>query len=225
MKNILGMILLALFCHVPFIASATQGKVVESKYFDKQMVYVDRLYVLNDILEFSIFDISKVEIVDESGSAEIKITGIEVGESETAAPQTQVASLSGKVEVQNALPEIPKYFYKNLKQQILDLDVPLTLIPKNPPEYARPIKLSVKLKKVYLAPVKIDNDGNYVQPLSMKIYAQLKEQKSGTVLTRYYDSASSEFLLGVGPEALQTALNKISHRLTRDLSLFLRSKY
>lgn len=208
------------FLVLSFSVQASE-KVVESKYFDKQKIYTDKLYVLNDILVFSIFDISEVEIQDESGSAEIKLTSVE----SEGKPVAQVASLSGKKEIERVLPEIPKFYYKSLRQKILEYDVPMTLYSKNPPAYARPIKLSIKLKKIHLLPVKVNEDGNYVQPVEMKIYGQLKDEKKDEILTRFYDSAHSEFLLGLGPDSLSKSLNDVSTEMMKDLSLFLRTKF
>jgi len=197
----------------------TTGKIVPSKLFDKQMVFVDGLYVQNDVLEFSVFDISEVEIVDDSGSAKIQYTSVDGSE------KTQVANLSGEDEIRRVLPEIPKFYYTSLKKEILRREVPVTLYAKDPPDYAKPIKLAVKLKKIHLKPLKVSDDGNYIQPVEMKIYGQIKDKKSDQILTRFYDSDSAEFVLGSGSDELQKILGELSHGMMTDFVLYLKSRY
>lgn len=198
------------------------SKIVVSKFFDKQMMFNDDLYVLHDVLEFSVFDISEVEIKNDSGEAEVKVSSLDADGN----PKDQVvAAFSGKVEIENALPEIPKYFYKSLKSEILRKTVPVTLYPKDAPGYSKPLKLAIKLKKIQLLPVRLNGDGNYVQPVQMRIYGQIKDKKSDEVLTRFYDSDSTEFVLGSDPTVLSQALNKMSEHMMQDFAMFLKSQY
>lgn len=187
------------------------GKIVTSKFFDKQMLFNEDLYVLHDVLEFSVFDLSEVEIVDESGSAQVKLS--------------TTTNFSGKTEIENALTDIPKYYYKSLKSEILRKMVPVTLYPKDAPAYAKPLKLAIKLKKIHLKPVRVNDDGNYVQPIQMRIYGQIKDKKTDEVLTRFYDSDSAEFVLGSDPDVLRQLLSDLSHNMMQDFAMFLKSQY
>ena len=198
------------------------SKIVVSKFFDKQMMFNDDLYVLHDVLEFSVFDISEVEIKNESGATEVKVSSLDTA----GQPKEElVAAFNGKAEIENALPEIPKYFYKSLKSEILRKTVPVTLYPKDAPGYSKPLKLAIKLKKIELLPVHLNSDGNYVQPVQMRIYGQIKDKKSDEVLTRFYDSDSTEFVLGSDPAILSQALNKMSEHMMQDFAMFLKSQY
>lgn len=198
------------------------GRIVDSKFFDKQMLFNEDMYVLHDVLEFSVFDLSEVEIVDESGSTQVQLSTVDA---DGKTKDQKVASFSGKTEIENALSEIPKFYYKSLKAEILRKTVPVTLYPKDAPLYAKPLKLAIKLKKIHLKPVRVNDDGNYVQPLQMRIYGQIKDKKTDQVLTRFYDSDSAEFVLGADADVLRQALNDLSHNMMQDFALFLKSQY
>lgn len=179
---------------------AQTGRIITSKIFDKQMVFSDENYVLHDVLEFSVFDISEVSINDDT-------------------------DIKNKELIESQLGEVPRYFYKALKKEIHLQQVPVTLYPKDSPSYTKPIKFAVKLKKIQIKTQSINETGERVAVLQMQIYGQIKDKKTEMVLTRFYDSDSVELVLGQSSDAMNQALNDVSSKLMRDVSLFLKSQY
>lgn len=216
-----GHIGLLLFCFFSFSAHAVSGN-VDSKYFEKQKLYTEELYVLKDYLEFSVFDMSQMKLIDDSDISKGQET-IVLKEGQT--PQTENTSeiLNSKEEVTSFLKEIPKSFFRSLQSHIVKQKVPVTVYASQAPEYANPLKLYIKIKRIHLASAKQDQNGQWVQPIFLHIYGQIKDKKSGKILMRYYDSQSSEFLLG--KDQVKSTFEFLADNLMRDLALFLQTKY
>lgn len=206
-----------------------EGALVQSSFFDKQKIYTDELYVLKDFLEFSVFDLAEMEVFDQSGTkkyvdpqTEPVATGQKPVLTEPG-PQTLESGLSAEAEIRKILPESPKFFFKALKSALSRQAVPVTVYATEAPDYANPIKLYVKIKKIHLHPVEIDREGNYNQPLEIRIYGQIKDKRSGKILTRYYDSARGTFTLKKNQAA--QAFELAANDLMAALASFLKTRY
>lgn len=213
--------LFLLFSFLPISVFAVSED-VGSKYFEKHKLYTEELYVLKDYLEFSVFDMSQMKLIDDSGASKGQET---VLLKEGQAPQTENISttLNPKEEITSFLKEIPKSFFRSLQSQIVKQKVPLTVYANEAPEYASPLKLYIKIKRIHLASAKQDQSGQWVQPIFLRIYGQIKDKKSGKILMRYYDSQSSEFLLG--KDQVKPTFEFLADHLMRDLALFLKTKF
>lgn len=216
-----------------------------SRFFTKQVVYSDENYVLNDYLEFSVFDMSKMDFYDGEVKVNLKpVQPTSLNQPQTKKPSqtdsryvnidtvppavlepspTPTAPTGREDEVRTLLPEIPKYFYKNLKSAIVSNKVPITLDASNSPSYAKPLKLYIKLKKISLENPKSSKKGVTVQPVTLLIYGQIKDKASEKILTRFYDQETAEF--NVGEQNVATAIGAISQKMMLDLAGFLRTKY
>jgi hypothetical protein len=210
-------LLLLIFCLAtkPVFAQAKQGEL-----FDAIKVYTDKLLVMNDFIEFSEFDMSEIKFVNEAAPIGVSSTGQAIpGGSDAASAQT----LDGEAEIKALYDKLPQYFYVNLKREIYRNNLPVTLFPTQPPAFSKPIKLLIKIKKINLKPYEIQKSGNYLQPVSLRIYGQIKDKETDTVLLKYYDTENGSFTLGHG-EAAQT-IQIMIEKLMRDLVLYLKPKY
>lgn len=190
-----------------------EGAVVQSGFFDKQKIYTDERYVLKDFLEFSVFDLAEMEVIDQSGTKKYAPTE----------PPTQEPGLSAETEIRKILPEAPALFFKALKVAISSNQVPVTVYATEEPTFANPLKLYIKIKKIHLYPVEIDKKGGYNLPMEIRIYGQIKDKRSGKVLTRYYDSSRTSFVLKRN-QATQ-AFEMAADDLMRGLAQFLKTRY
>lgn len=186
------------------MAAATEGIVIKDKYFDALKPYTEKDFVLNDYLEFSVFDLSEIKFLDEAGDTNLQ------------------KKSSGQTEIKEILPEVPKYFYRALKREILKQKVPVTLFPTDSPADTKPIQLYVKIKLIHLKATLTEKDA-ISQPVLVRVYGELKEKKTGLTLAKFYDSAQSRFILGT--EGAQIAFQDMSQELMTDLAGFLRTKY
>ena len=159
--------------------------------------------MLKDYLEFSVFDMSQMKLIDDNENTPI--------------------ALNPKAEITSFLKEMPKSFFRSLQSQIVRQKVPLTVYASQAPEHANPLKLYIKIKRIHLLPAKQDRDSQWVQPIFLRIYGQIKDKKSGKILARYYDSQTSEFLLG--KNQAQPMFESLADGLMRDLALFLKTRY
>lgn len=184
----------------PVVRAATDGIITKDKYFDALKPYADKDLVLNDYLEFSVFDLSEIKFLDE----------------------TIHKTSSGQTEIKEILPEVPKYFYRALKREILRQKVPVTLFPTDSPAHAKPIQLYVKIKLIHLKATVTEKDVLF-QPVLLRIYGELKDKKTGLTLTKFYDSAQSKFVLGA--KKADVVFQNMSQELMMDLAGFLRTKY
>jgi hypothetical protein len=214
MKKILAMTLLCCVVFVHTQAIAKEPKVSKSKHFDALKVYFDKDYALNDTIEFAVFDMSDTKIINDSP----RITS-----NSKPGQESQDNSLSAQEELQASLDSLPKYFYQSLKKYILTNQVPVTLFPSKSPDYALPLKLYIKVKRIHLKPFTRNSQGNYGQPIEMRIYGQIKDKKTGKTLLKFYDAATSHFMLG--KKQAPRALSSITRQLMHDLSLYLKTKY
>jgi hypothetical protein len=156
----------------------------------------------------------KVDLTPDLAAAAAGTTPLQVTTKAAATPEK---------EIKEILPEIPKFFYKNLKNQIYHNKVPVTLYAKDAPSFASPIKLYVKLKKISLGQTYVDKKGRKIQPIAIKIYGQLKEKKTDKLLTRFYDSEAIEFAVGAGEAG--AAMDAVSNKMMQDLALFMKTMY
>jgi hypothetical protein len=214
-----------LFCALSASAMAA-GVDIESKFFTKQKVYSEDTYAMSDYLEFSVFDMSKLNLFINSKKIELKPQTPEkpITDTRTGAVEEPLVPMStAEKEIRAILPEIPKSFYKNLKKQLLLSKVPVTLYASHAPAYARPIKLYIKLKKVSLGASHAGRKGEILQPVSIKIYGQLKDKLADKLLTRFYDEESTEYVVESN-QAVQ-AFEALSDKMMTDLVQFLKTKY
>ena len=236
MKELL-LILALLLCAVP--VEAAEGGAPGVSFFDKQKNYTDELYVLKDYLEFAVFDMSQMEVIDRSGTK--KYVPPVVVEDKKTAPKgpkgvlalptetlSEVApedsrTISAETEVRNNLAEVPKFFFQSLRRLMLSQNVPITVCSKDAPDYANPIKLYIKIKKITLYPVEINKKGDYNQSILLLIYGQLKDKRTGKILTRYYDSARTSFVLTKNQVA--PAFASLAEDLMGGLVQFLSTRY
>ncbi|MBF0104333.1 MAG: hypothetical protein HQM16_03290, partial [Deltaproteobacteria bacterium] len=191
---------------VLFISLALHGGVYAKKkpveFFEAQKIILERDYVLNDSIEFALFDLSELKLLN--GSKEIDLTPDEETEGqdkEKNKTKEKAQSKEGakaktaakdKIKAENSVPQpppepltalddtlaelanLPAYFYKALDKQILGQGVPVTLYAANSPSYSKPLQLFVKVKRIHLGPSYPSADGiSRVQPIDMRIYGQL----------------------------------------------------
>lgn len=201
-----------------FVTTAASAQETAPRFFTEQKEYSDAPYVLNDYLEFSVFDMSKLNLFINSQKIDLRPTEPPPGG--VAVPQTESQA---EREIKAILPEIPKFFYKELKARIFKHKVPVTLFATDSPSYARPVKLYVKLKKISLAPGYTDKKGIALQPVGIKIYGQLKEKAGDKVLVRFYDAQTAEFPLG--QDQAGAAFNAMAAQMMDNLARYLKTKY
>ncbi|MFH1356565.1 MAG: hypothetical protein ABII18_05465 [bacterium] len=214
MKRLVTLFFLLSLVFLHTTALAKEPKVAKNKYFDAIKVYFDKDHALNDTIEFAVFDMSDTKIINDSPR---------IATNEKPDDENQNSSLSAQEEIQASLDTLPKYFYQSLKQYILANNVPVTLFPSKSPEYALPLKLYIKVKRIHLKPFTRNAQGQYGQPVEMRIYGQIKDEKTGKTLIKYYDAATSHFVLG--NKQAPKALASITQLLMSDLALYLKTKY
>lgn len=218
-KNIVFAVTLLFFSN----ATKAAGTDIVSKFFSKQKSYSEDLYVSNDFLEFSVFDMSKLGLFVNAKKVDLTPDLAAAAAGTTPLQVTTKAAATPEKEIKEILSEIPKFFYKNLKNQIYHNKVPVTLYAKDAPSFASPIKLYVKLKKISLGQTYVDKKGRKIQPIAIKIYGQLKEKKTDKLLTRFYDSEAIEFAVGAGEAG--AAMDAVSNKMMQDLALFMKTMY
>ena len=230
---------------LPAFAAKNPIKEAPSKYFTKEKVFTTDTFALNDYLEFSVFDMSKlvVTIAGQSISVQTLLakpaepTPVPVqatdkkGKTRAASPKPAVALSPPPIPLSplaqdfaRILPDLPKAFYKNLKRALAEVRVPITLYAASAPSYAKPIKLYVKLLTIDVPPVTTNKKGVRLQDVTFKIYGQLKDQKSDKVLLRFYDSAAAQYAADVSG-ALNEAVESMAGKTMQDLAQYLKSRY
>lgn len=238
-KNLFIMILASLI-----LVSQHSSAAKEEIPFDAIKTYTDRDFVLNDTLEFSLFDMSELKFINDS--SEIKLaTNFEDLDSispdnldEAKSPTSNTSPVEAnnsnpsmdsgsKVSALNVarqeLGDLPKMFYRSLRSAILSQKVPLTLYASESPSYSKPLKLFVKVKHIHLKPHVAQKDGTNLQPVAVRIYGQIKDKTEDTTLVKFYDTAEATFILD-GANA-RTAFEQIANEMMTDLATFLRTKY
>lgn len=206
--------------------NSAEAAVSEPAFFDKHKTYTDELYVLKDYLEFTVFDLSQMQVVDKSGTAkyvpeEQKEKAVEDLTGDL--PQLGQVQTSAEAEIRQAVDAVPKLFFAALKHQIQDKKVPVTLYATGAPDYANPIKLYIKIKEIHLLPVEISKTGEYFQPLIVRVYGQIKDKRSGKILIRYYDTAQTRFALK--KKQANAAFELVAEDLMGGLAEFLKTRY
>lgn len=182
----------------------------QAGFFDAVKMGADREYVFNDVIEFSLFDMSEIKFINDSKEVVVTREG-------------QRKKIKALDEAQSVLLELPRQFYKSLKGHILAGEVPVTLYPANSPAYAKPLELFVKIKRIHLKPHHALDENSYVQPVSMRIFGQIKDKKSGEILIKFYDVHEASFQLG--KNAATGAFDELANRLMHDLAAYLKTKY
>lgn len=195
-----------------------------AQFFTEQKIYTDAPYVLNDYLEFSVFDMSRMNLLVNSKPVDLHPaqTPESVVQDAAVAPAPPIESRSER-EIKAVLVDIPKYFYKSLKKQILNSRVPVTLYAADSPAFAKPVKLYIKLKKISLAASETDKKGASIQPIGIKIYGQLKEKASDKILLRFYDTGTTAFVLGENQAG--AAIAAVADDMMGHLADFLKTRY
>lgn len=203
-----------------FVISPTQAK-KKPAFFDAQKTLSDRDFVLNDSLEFALFDMSEIKLVNDSRKIKVVNTKKNTKSKDSKDVKNIISALK---ETQDKLEKLPSYFYKSLDSQILKQMVPVTLFPDNSPSYTKPLQLYIKVKRIHLKPNFLSDDGlTYIQPFHMYIYGQIADKKSKEVLIKFYDSAKCSFKLK--HNKVINCFKDTSNQLMQDLALYLRTKY
>lgn len=221
---------------VGFAAETDSAKI--SQVFDDIKIVTDKDYILHDFIEFSIFDMAEMKIVNDTPLApelippapppvlapkkkgkKVKIASIKEDAKKIELPPSTI----GEKEIRDNLTILPKYFYKSLKQAILSNKIPVTLYPKDAPGFSKPIVLYIKVKSLHFAPEAKDKTGQNIQPFTLRIYGQIKDKQADQVLMKFYDSVTLEFSTGTGQA--QPTLANASVKLMQDLAQYLKSKY
>jgi len=179
------------------IATSALAQTQDSKYFDTIKIYLDRDYILNDTLEFTVFDMSEIKVINESKR--------------------------GFQQAKSSLEGLPKKFYSNLKKQINKQRVPITLYSSYSPDYAKPLQLSIKIKRIHIKPTKASSADKPQYQIAMRVYGQLKDKNSNEILFKFYDSQTS--IYNSGKRQADNALNTISNKMMKNLALYMRTKY
>lgn len=183
------------------VSSAAWGAVdnpYKTEFFEAAKTYVDKDYALNDVVEFSIFDMSEVKFINELDDATLEKT-------------------------KNALMTLPKLFYQNLKKAVFSELVPVTLYPSDAPAHTKPLKLAIKIKSIELKPITGEERELPTPSVSLRMYGQIEDKKTGEVLLKFYDSGSEVF--STDSEDAGVIYDKISAKIMKNLALFLKSKY
>ncbi len=224
MTRVLFLILcLALF------SSTVHAEDQAARYFSSAKVYAEREYVLNDVVEFALFDMSEATILDgdlpapivpvpAANTAAVKSTG-----TTSAANTVNIDTSAGLSEIRPEFSKLPKTFYAALKGEILDNAVPVTLYALKTPTYAKPLSLTIKVKTIRVGLPFRDKLLNETQTVAVKIFGELTDKKSGELILRFYDVAQTDIITGKG-EA-KAAFEKISQELMQHLALYLKTKY
>ena len=201
------------------------------KLFDAVKVFTDKVLVLNDFIEFSEFDLSEVKLInDQVPVVELppapvpKVQSKKKGAKKQPVQSLPPPPLTGvEAEVRGILSTLPQAFYVGLKRQIYLNKIPVTLYPKETPSFAKPLKLYVKIKKLHIKQPVTKSDGSQAEQVQLRIYGQLKDKQSDTVILKYYDAENVFFALDhqEAPQAFAAAAD----RLMRDLALYLKLRY
>lgn len=189
-------------------------------FFTLSKIYTDDLYVLFDYLEFSVFDMSRTEVSVENNN----ISLLKTSPANMSVMPPLPADSPLIEEVKKSISLLPKSFYKTLKFYIGIEKIPVTLCSMNPPAFARPLKLYVKLKSVTIFEKRINAKGKSTRDVSLKIYGQIKDPTEDRVLVRFYDIQDEVWLESEG-ESLQQVMDRASGKLMADFGKFLKTKY
>lgn len=187
-----------IFWAFSFSAFAARESPHNTEFFEAAKIYQDKDYALNDVVEFAIFDMSEVKFINESDETTLKKT-------------------------KENLAKLPKSFYQNLKNEVISQSVPVTLYPSNAPAHTKPLALSIKIKSLHLKTTAVDGTEPPTQSVTMRIFGQIVDKKTGEALIKFYDSGSDVI---VSPsENVSIIYDKISAKMMKNLALFLKSKY
>lgn len=197
-----------------------EPKEESSKFFDALRVYSKHDFVLNDVVEFAVFDMSEVSLINDATEILNDATASATVTASADATSSQI--LNGLAETKAEFTRLPKVFYRNLKDAILTQNVPVTLFSGKVPAYAKALELTVKIKRINIKST-IKENSHYTQPIAVRIFGQITDKKTGEVLIKYYDTAEASFLLGQS-KAIE-AFDVVAQALMQDLALYLKTKY
>lgn len=186
------------FFVVSFSAFGAEKTSPNTEFFEASKTYVDKDYALNDVIEFAIFDMSEVKFINESDEDTLQKT-------------------------KENLVKLPKFFYQNLKNEVVSQAVPITLYPSSAPKHTKPLALSIKIKSLHLKTTLADSAETRTQSVTMRIFGQIEDKKTGEALIKFYDSTSD--VISSPSEDVGVIYDKISGNMMKNLALFLKSKY
>jgi hypothetical protein len=212
--------------------SATSAKAVDRNdaFFDAVKVYSEKVLVLNDFIEFSEFDMSEIKFENDTApllqDPNIVTPSMPVPSGQgvlAQQPQAGGIAFDALGEVRSVLDKLPQDFYAGLKREIYRNKLPVTLYPKDAPSFAKPLKFYVKIKKIHILPYVIQKNGDYQQPVELRIYAQLTDKATDQVILKYYDAETAMFTLGKNQAG--DAFAGAAQKMMRDFVVYLKTRY
>ena len=230
-------LILTAFIGILFVFSAARAeepRLVKNKFFEVMKVYSDHDFVLNDAIEFALFDLSQAQFIDDTSSAtsstpqdattDLDSKDIIQGSTNTVSADTTVNAKdsAAMTEIHSLLENMPKIFFRKLKKQINTQQVPVTLYSPKSPTYSKPLQFYVKIKRIHLKPTEPGKQG-LMQPISLRIYGELHDKKSGDTLFKFYDSTETSYNLQ--NKQAELAINSMADSLMSDFASFLKTKY
>ncbi len=198
-------------CLILLSTPAFAAKAQANKYFDSLTVALERNYALNDTVEFSVFDLSEMQVINDDPDIKDLVTAPESVELPT---ESQIAPV---------FKDFARYFYANLKKQILEQQVPVTLTAGNLPDYAKPLSLSIKVNQVHFKALQADKKGYKFLPVVVNVSGEIKDKFSDELLFSFTDSV--ETMLPTDASKPEDVLNQAAGLLMKDFALFLKSQY
>lgn len=192
MKKLISITLLT-----ALISITAQAKPQLERYFDKARLLTEKDFVFYDTIQFSLFDMSKIQLIQAS--------------------QTSAEDAN---KIKSELTELPQIFYHSLKKQIYANEVPVTLTNK-PYSYAKPLTLAVKIKEIHFKDPESSSSNH--QDVTLKIFYELKNKTTDKVLLQTYDSATASYLKDT--ESSKIAFENIAIELMGDFTEYLHSLY
>lgn len=165
--------------------------------FDSLKVLSGRDIVLNDVIEFTLFDLSEVKIIHDGKD--------------------------GVDKAEELIKMLPRSFYKNLTKQIYLQKVPVTLYSDKSPSYAKPLQLTIHVRRIRFASGKRKDQKPSGQEIEMHIAGQIKDKASQEVLFLFNDSAKG--MLIPGKTTMKQVFESLSDELMRDLALYIKERY
>lgn len=220
--------------HVFAQETQDKGVITKSKFLEALKVYSKRDLVLNDTIEFALFDMSAISFIDDTSPTETPTTDTtetasdldskdNIPHEDSAAVPVDTQKDTGAIgEIKALLEKMPKQFFSNLKTQVVAQSVPISVHSPHSPSYSKPLQYYVKIKRIHLKPTRPGKEGN-IQPISMRIFGEVHDKKSGEVLYKYYDSAETSYV--AGSHQAEAALDLLASQLMKDFSLFLKTMY
>ncbi len=162
--------------------------------FEAIKIYNSRELSLHDALEFSVFDLSEVSIINDSLATQTIPTFNAVTAEGTAHEVEQKIIQLGSLK--STVTELPKTFFNQLKSAIWNKKLPITLYSGSSPKFTRPLALNIKVKKIHISPCLIDKKGICHQTITLRIFGEVKDKTTQETLFKYYDYTQEELING-----------------------------